>query len=138
MQDMHGTHPHDAYILTKETDINKLHVSLQACAMKNYKTLCLFPCIWLAACHTLLCTDSPLFQPRHIKMTLSLCSRQTDTSADSHTLRAGKTQSQPSISNYAGSPPCARPNTAGPTPKAAPARLGWGWGKAFILLAMGG
>lgn len=135
---MHGTHPHDAYILAKETDINKLYVSLQACAMKNYKTM--FVPVHLVGClpHTPVHRLSSLPATTHKDDPVSQCSRQTDTSADSHTLRAGKTRSQPSISNYAGSPPCARPNTAGPTPKAAPARLGWGWGKAFILLAMGG
>lgn len=35
-------------------------------------TICLFPCIWSDACHALLCTGSPLAQPRYIKMTPSL------------------------------------------------------------------
>ena len=35
-------------------------------------TICLFPCIWSYACHALLCTGSPLAQPRYIKMTPSL------------------------------------------------------------------
>lgn len=125
MQDMHGTHPHDAYILTKETDINKLYVSLQACAMKNYKTLCLFPCIWLAACHTLLCTDSPLFQPRHIKMTLSLSAPVKPTPAQTPT---PSVQARPSHSRVSVTMQGLR-LVHGPTPPAPHQRLlrpGWG------------
>lgn len=122
---MHGTHPHDAYILAKETDINKLYVSLQACAMKNYKTLCLFPCIWSASCHTLLCTDSPLFQPRHTKMTLSLNAPVKPTPAQTPTPSG---QARPGHSRVSVTMQGLR-LVHGPTPPAPHQRLlrpGWG------------
>lgn len=91
---------------------------------------------WMPATHSWADTHPPI--PRHIKMTVSRCSCQTNTSADPHAPNTGKIRSQLNIRKCAGSPPRARSNTAGLTSEDAPARQGWGWGRACSLRPNGG